>query len=62
MTMFVVIPAADDPPTAWAVAGFAGYPGNVSVLENRAHCKGRCSVPYHGGPFDWVWEPHKPRP
>lgn len=49
------------PPTAWARAGFHGYPGHVPVQENRGHCKGRCPVPYSRGPFTWVWEPHHPR-
>lgn len=48
------------PPTAWARAGFHGFPGHMPANENRAHCTGRCSV---GGvsPFSWVWEPHHPR-
>ncbi|HKQ31493.1 MAG TPA: DUF4157 domain-containing protein [Burkholderiales bacterium] len=49
----------DGPPSAWAEAGYDGYPGNVpgGSNENRAHCAGRCSVKYKGKPFTYVWEP-----
>ena len=49
------------PPTDWAVATYRGGPGGVSGTENRGFCKGRCGVPYSGKPFDFIWEPHKPR-
>jgi hypothetical protein len=49
------------PPIEWAVATYKGGPGGVSGTENRRHCTGRCSTPYSGKPFDFVWEPHKPR-
>ena len=49
------------PPIAWARAGFRGYPGNVPDNPNRAHCTGRCTVPYTSGPFTWVWEPNHAR-
>jgi len=49
------------PPTAWARAGFHGFPGHIPTLENRGHCRGRCPVTYSSGPFTWVWEPLHPR-
>jgi hypothetical protein len=48
------------PPSAWAEAGFDGYPGHVpdGSNENRANCTGRCTVPYQPRhAFTWVWEP-----
>jgi hypothetical protein len=49
------------PPTAWARAGFHGFPGFIPTVENRAHCKGRCPATDPVPSFTWVWEPHHPR-
>jgi len=49
------------PPIAWARAGFRGFPGHIPAQGNRAHCTGRCPVPFYGPSFTWVWEPHHPR-
>lgn len=48
------------PPRAWARAGFQGYPGHAPTRGNREHCTGRCPFP-RSDPFDFVWEPNKPR-
>lgn len=49
------------PPTAWARAGFHGYPGHHPTHPNRTNCVGRCLVPVPRTLFDFVWEPYKPR-
>ncbi len=49
------------PPSAWARAGFHGFPGHIPTAANRSSCSPQCPVPYSGPPFRWVWEPHQTR-
>ncbi|SAL80263.1 hypothetical protein AWB71_06083 [Caballeronia peredens] len=53
----------DDPraPLAWAAATWTGGPGATATGSNRSGCAPTCPVPYSGTPFDYVWEPVKPR-
>jgi hypothetical protein len=50
-----------DPPEAMASSVFDGtFPVVPAAAENRGSCTGRCGIT-HGGSFDFVWEPYKPR-
>jgi hypothetical protein len=53
-----------DSPAALAMAQavFDGaYPTVPDKAASRAECTGRCDLT-HGGMFDFIWEPYKPRP
>jgi|APLak6261663543_1056040.scaffolds.fasta_scaffold00138_4 hypothetical protein len=55
--------AGDDstPPKEMASAAYDGtFPTAPATTENRRTCTGRCELT-HGGAFDFIWEPYKPR-
>ena len=55
--------AGDDstPPKEVASAAYDGtFPALPAAAENRGTCVGRCGL-IHGGAFDFIWEPYKPR-
>lgn len=54
---------SDDPapPREVASAAYDGtFPTVPAAAENRGTCTGRCGRT-HGGSFDFIWEPYKPR-
>jgi hypothetical protein len=49
------------PPKEVASAAYDGtFPTLPAAAENRRTCTGRCGLT-HGGAFDFIWEPYKPR-
>jgi len=49
------------PPKEVASAAYDGaFPTVPAAAENRGTCTGRCGVT-HGGTFDFIWEPYRPR-
>jgi hypothetical protein len=54
---------ADDPgpPLRWALATYNGGPAATPSGGNRPTCRTTCPLTYSGTPFDYVWEPTKPR-
>ena len=49
------------PPKEVASAAYDGtFPTVPAAAENRGTCTGRCGLT-HGGVFDFIWEPYKPR-
>ncbi len=54
---------SDDPgpPLRWALATYDGGPTARPSNGNRANCATTCPLTYSGTPFDYVWEPSKPR-
>jgi len=49
------------PPKEVASAAYDGtFPTLPAAAENRGTCTGRCGLT-HGGAFDFIWEPYKPR-
>ena len=49
------------PPKEVASAAYDGtFPAVPAAAENRSSCAGRCGRT-HGGAFDFIWEPYKPR-
>lgn len=49
------------PPKEVASAAYDGtFPTVPAAAENRSTCAGRCGRT-HGGAFDFIWEPYKPR-
>ena len=52
---------ASTPPKEVASAAYDGtFPTVTAAAENRGTCTGRCGVT-HGGTFDFIGEPYKPR-
>jgi hypothetical protein len=62
ITLYKTIDGDDpDPPKEMASSVFDGtFPGVASAAENRGSCTKRCGRT-HGGSFDFIWEPYKPR-
>ena len=55
--------SSDDstPPKELASAAYDGtFPTVPAAAENRGTCTGRCGLT-HGGAFDFIWEPYRPR-
>jgi hypothetical protein len=49
------------PPKEVASAAYDGtFPTVPAAAENRGSCTGRCGQT-HGGAFDFIWEPYRPR-
>ena len=49
------------PPKEVASTAYDGtFPTLPAAAENRGTCTGRCGLT-HGGAFDFIWEPYKPR-
>ncbi|HKP96636.1 MAG TPA: DUF4157 domain-containing protein [Fibrobacteria bacterium] len=49
------------PPKEVASAAYDGtFPTLPAAAENRGTCTGRCGA-IHGGAFDFIWEPYRPR-
>jgi outer membrane protein OmpA-like peptidoglycan-associated protein len=50
------------PPTEIASAAYDGtFPTVPAAAENRGICTGRCGQTHSIPPFDFIWEPYKPR-
>jgi hypothetical protein len=62
VALYKIIDGDDpNPPLRWALATYNGGPGASPSGSNRRNCPTTCTLRYGCNPFDFVWEPVKPR-